>query len=83
LGCCAVWSGRSKHLWNVGKLLPDFTVQQFSRQPSSEPEMFRNRVFSLCDKQMNGTRLWDVVKKREINEKHVAATHPKPCTIPC
>jgi hypothetical protein len=24
----------SKHLWNVGKLLPDYTAQQPRRQPS-------------------------------------------------
>jgi hypothetical protein len=27
--------GGSKHLWNVGKLLPDYTAQQPRRQPSS------------------------------------------------
>jgi hypothetical protein len=45
LGCSAVWSGRSlptrpddggsKVLWNVGKLLPDYTVLQSRRQPFS------------------------------------------------
>jgi hypothetical protein len=28
--------GGSKHLWNVGKLLPDYTAQQPRRQPSSK-----------------------------------------------
>jgi hypothetical protein len=27
--------GDSKHLWNVGKLLPDYTSQRPRRQPSS------------------------------------------------
>jgi hypothetical protein len=36
--------GDRKHLWNVGKLLPDYTAQQPRRQPSSyspqwEPEI--------------------------------------------
>jgi hypothetical protein len=46
LSCCAVYSSRSlptfhrpddgssKHLWNVGKLLPDYTALQPRRQPS-------------------------------------------------
>jgi hypothetical protein len=27
--------GGSNHLWNIGKLLPDYTAQQSRRQPSS------------------------------------------------
>jgi hypothetical protein len=36
--------GGSKHLWNVGKLLPDYTAQQPRRQPSSysPPWEFKN-----------------------------------------
>jgi hypothetical protein len=26
--------GGSKHFWNIGKLLPDYTAQQPRRQPS-------------------------------------------------
>jgi hypothetical protein len=51
VGYCSVQSskvcrrfGGSKHLWNDGKLLPDYTAQQPSRQPCSyspprEPEI--------------------------------------------
>jgi hypothetical protein len=40
-------NGGSKHLWNVGKLLPDYTAQQTRRQPSSysppwEPQISLN-----------------------------------------
>jgi hypothetical protein len=31
------WDGGSKHLWNVSKLLPDYTAQKPRRQPSSFP----------------------------------------------
>jgi hypothetical protein len=27
--------GGSKRLWNIGKILPDYTAQQLGRQPSS------------------------------------------------
>jgi hypothetical protein len=42
--CCHPDDGGSKHLWNVGKHLPDYTAQQTKRQPSSyspsrEPEI--------------------------------------------
>jgi hypothetical protein len=30
--------GGSKHLWNIGKLLPDYTAQQRRRHPSSYPQ---------------------------------------------
>jgi hypothetical protein len=42
--------GGSKHIWNVGKLLPDYTEQQPRRQPSSysppwEPEISHINIF--------------------------------------
>jgi hypothetical protein len=42
--------GGSKHLWNVGKLLPDYTVLQPRRQPSSYNKKAEKRThlsFSL------------------------------------
>jgi hypothetical protein len=33
-------NGGSKHLWNVSKLLPDYTAQQPTRQPSSQRNYF-------------------------------------------
>jgi hypothetical protein len=38
--------GGSKHLWNVSKLLPDYTAQQPRRQPSSTVIMIKF-VFSM------------------------------------
>jgi hypothetical protein len=32
LGCCDVSDGGNKHLWNVGKILPDYTEQQPRKQ---------------------------------------------------
>jgi hypothetical protein len=45
--------GGSKHLWNVGKLLPDYTAQQPRRQPSSysppwEPQISLSHVNVFC-----------------------------------
>jgi hypothetical protein len=42
LGCCRIRpdDGGRKHLWNVGKFLPDYVAQQHSRQPYSECYQF-------------------------------------------
>jgi hypothetical protein len=50
--------GDSKHLWNVGKLLPDYAAQQPTRQPSSysppwDPEMSQTSSFFRCNKLLN------------------------------
>jgi hypothetical protein len=40
------YDGGSKHLWNVGKLLPDYTAQQARTQPSSIYLKLRCALFS-------------------------------------
>jgi hypothetical protein len=45
--------GAKKHLWNVGKLLPDYTAQQPRRQPSSNVVHFGEHFF-----QMNSIQIW-------------------------
>jgi hypothetical protein len=54
-GCLLAMSpddGGSKDLWNVGKFLPDYTVLQTRRQPSSysppwEPQILQNVLSSI------------------------------------
>jgi hypothetical protein len=34
----------SKHLWNVGKLLPDYTAQQPRKKPSSNKPPWEHKI---------------------------------------
>jgi hypothetical protein len=40
--------GRSKDLWNVGKLLPDYTALQPRRQPSSNSPPWELHILLNC-----------------------------------
>jgi hypothetical protein len=53
--CCVRYQGDcpddggSKYLWNIGKLLPDYTMLQPRRQPSSTLSLFTMFVWSLIN----------------------------------
>jgi hypothetical protein len=65
--------GGGKHLWNVGKLLPDYTAQQPRRQPSSWLNSFspiiKNGSSSTVDVYEAG---WNLHKDAEL------VNHPVP-----
>jgi hypothetical protein len=46
--CSLVDDGGSKYLWNVGKLLPDYTALQPRTQPSSESYLQRPACCKYC-----------------------------------
>jgi hypothetical protein len=49
--------GGSKHLWNVGKLIPDYTAQQPTRQSSSTVGLKKSRKF-LNQLPTTGLQFW-------------------------
>jgi hypothetical protein len=54
--------GGSKHLWNVGKLLPDYTAQHprrhsFSYLPPWEPEILPNVIFFIVNIKLSFLKL--------------------------
>jgi hypothetical protein len=61
--------GGSKDLWNVGKLLPDYTALQPRRQPSSLQKSLQADISrTLCFNGASGRGLFEVTVLEELKE---------------
>jgi hypothetical protein len=68
--------GGSKHLWNVGKLLPDYTAQQPRKQPTSYWLYSQDCLPSMNEMKTSVLPLNSTLKQTEVVK--VLSTHLSP-----
>jgi hypothetical protein len=75
--CCFHYQGDdggSKHLWNVGKLLPDYTAQQPGRQPSSYSPPWEPEISNVWLTALQRTD-WRKCVQNETYFRHTCTSH--------